>query len=163
MKKKSFLFPVLLLISLLQVSCQTTVDSLQNEERVEVKAKALLRGKKDNDLTLVLGGGGARGIAHLAVIEALEEEGIPIDLIIGCSSGSIVGSLYAANKDIKSLKNLLLKTKKKDIINRDKLSYRFGIMRHKKLRDYLKKNLKVTAFEETKIPLMVVATDLITG
>ncbi|KAK6341605.1 phosphatidylcholine and lysophosphatidylcholine phospholipase [Orbilia brochopaga] len=49
---------------------------------------------------LVLGGGGARGIAHVGVIRALEEEGIPIDLVGGTSIGSFVGALYARDADI---------------------------------------------------------------
>ncbi|EPS36981.1 hypothetical protein H072_9437 [Dactylellina haptotyla CBS 200.50] len=49
---------------------------------------------------LVLGGGGARGIAHVGVIRALEEEGIPIDLVGGTSIGGFVGALYARDADI---------------------------------------------------------------
>ena len=44
---------------------------------------------------LVLSGGGAKGAAHIGVIKALEENGIPIDYITGTSAGAIVGSLYA--------------------------------------------------------------------
>lgn len=49
---------------------------------------------------LVLGGGGARGIAHLGVIKALEEAGIPIDIIGGTSIGSFIGALYAQDADV---------------------------------------------------------------
>jgi lysophospholipid hydrolase len=49
---------------------------------------------------LVLGGGGARGIAHLGMIQALEEEGVPIDTISGCSIGSFAGGLYSRETDI---------------------------------------------------------------
>ena len=52
--------------------------------------------KKRPKIALVLGGGGARGGAHLGVIRVLEENNIPIDMIIGTSMGSIVGGLYAA-------------------------------------------------------------------
>ena len=45
---------------------------------------------------LVLSGGGAKGMAHLGVIKALEENGIPIDYITGTSMGAIVGGLYAS-------------------------------------------------------------------
>ncbi len=52
-------------------------------------------------VALVLGGGGARGYAHVGVIKVLEKAGIPIDLIAGASSGSLIGGLYAdsANAD----------------------------------------------------------------
>src|SRR5262245_24353229 len=46
-------------------------------------------------VALVLGGGGARGYAHLGVLKALEEAHVPIDVIVGVSAGSIVGALYA--------------------------------------------------------------------
>lgn len=49
---------------------------------------------------LVLGGGGARGISHLGMLQALEESGIPVDAIAGCSIGSFVGGLYAGATDL---------------------------------------------------------------
>ncbi|MCK4295635.1 MAG: patatin-like phospholipase family protein, partial [Candidatus Marinimicrobia bacterium] len=48
---------------------------------------------------LALGGGGARGLAHLGVLKVLEEDGIPIDSITGTSMGAIVGAMYAQNPD----------------------------------------------------------------
>ena len=60
-------------------------------------------------IALVLGGGGAKGLAHVGVIEELELANIPIDLIIGCSAGSIVGSLYCDDPSANELKNTLLK------------------------------------------------------
>ncbi|KAH8550179.1 hypothetical protein BGW37DRAFT_427734 [Umbelopsis sp. PMI_123] len=53
-------------------------------------------------VALVLGGGGARGISHMGVIQAIEEAGIPIDIIGGTSIGSFVGGLYAKNSDLVS-------------------------------------------------------------
>lgn len=55
---------------------------------------------------LVLGGGGARGSAHIGVIKALEEKGIPIDLVVGTSIGSFVGGLYASGKTSAEIENL---------------------------------------------------------
>lgn len=54
-------------------------------------------------VALVLGGGGARGIGHVGVIQAIEEAGIPIDIIGGTSIGSFVGGLYARNMDLVSV------------------------------------------------------------
>ncbi|NLN74477.1 MAG: patatin, partial [Bacteroidales bacterium] len=48
------------------------------------------------NVALVLSGGGAKGAAHIGVIRALEEEGIPIDYIAGTSAGAIIGALYAS-------------------------------------------------------------------
>ncbi len=146
---------------LLQTSCKTTVDTLPNEERkIQKKINPFI--KKDA-VALVLGGGGARGIAHLAALEVLEEANIPIDFIVGCSSGSIVGSLYAADVDVKKIKSLLFKAKSEEMIERSKIPKQFGLLRHTKLREFLKKNLTAQTFDQLKIPLIVVATDLITG
>jgi lysophospholipid hydrolase len=54
-------------------------------------------------VALVLGGGGSKGCAHIGIIQAMEEAGIPIDIIGGTSIGSFVGSLYARNMDLVSV------------------------------------------------------------
>lgn len=61
-------------------------------------------------IALVLSGGGARGIAHVSVLEALEEKGIPIDLVLGTSMGSLVGGLYSAGYTPKEIRSLLEET-----------------------------------------------------
>jgi NTE family protein len=53
---------------------------------------------------LALGGGGARGLAHAGVIQFLETEGIPIDIIAGTSVGSVIGAFYSLYKDGRKLK-----------------------------------------------------------
>ena len=55
----------------------------------------LLTTSKGQKVGLVLSGGGAKGMTHIGVIRALEENGIPIDYIAGTSMGAIIGSLYA--------------------------------------------------------------------
>ncbi|HZJ88265.1 MAG TPA: patatin-like phospholipase family protein [Sphaerochaeta sp.] len=59
---------------------------------------------------LVLGGGGARGLAHIAVLEGLEAEGIAIDLVVGTSMGALVGSLYSAGYTPKEIRTLITQT-----------------------------------------------------
>ncbi|MGE4584775.1 MAG: patatin-like phospholipase family protein [Sphaerochaeta sp.] len=61
-------------------------------------------------VAVVLSGGGARGMAHIAVLEALEEAGIPIDLVIGTSMGALVGALYSAGYTPKEIKSLITET-----------------------------------------------------
>ncbi|GAB4375128.1 MAG: hypothetical protein Kow0042_20310 [Calditrichia bacterium] len=56
---------------------------------------------------LILGGGGARGMAHLGVLRVLEREGIVPDLIVGCSVGAVIGGMYAQNPDIDAVQNRL--------------------------------------------------------
>jgi NTE family protein len=58
---------------------------------------------KKTKIALILGGGGARGLAHIGVLKALEENGIAIDMVIGTSMGAMVGAVYAQNPDAKEL------------------------------------------------------------
>jgi NTE family protein len=59
-------------------------------------------------VAVVLGGGGARGFAHLGVLKVLEREGIPVDLLVGCSAGALVGSLYAFSGSVEAAEKALL-------------------------------------------------------
>ena len=54
-------------------------------------------------VALVLSGGGARGLAHVGVLKALEKANIKIDMIVGCSFGAIIGGIYAQNPDCDAL------------------------------------------------------------
>ena len=63
---------------------------------------------KHQSVGLVLSGGGAKGIAHIGVIQALEENNIPIDYIAGTSMGAIVGGLYAAGYTPQEMLQLIL-------------------------------------------------------
>ena len=66
-------------------------------------------------MALVLGSGGARGYAHIGVIEVLEQQGIRPDFIVGTSAGSIVGSIYASGKSAKELRSIALNMKATDV------------------------------------------------
>ena len=76
---------------------------------------------------LVLSGGGAKGIAHIGVIEVLEKAGIPVDIVVGTSMGSIVGGLYAIGYDGKTLDSIVRRQNwpylLSDRLVRDKLSF----------------------------------------
>jgi NTE family protein len=107
---------------------------------------------------LVLSGGGARGFAHLGVIQALNEAGIYPDVISGPSAGAIVGVLYADGYTPKEILELLNSGSRLDFMRptlpREGLLQIGGIMK------ILKSSLSATKFEELKIPLYVAATDL---
>jgi NTE family protein len=113
---------------------------------------------------LVLGSGSSRGWAHIGAIEALEEEKIPIDVIVGCSVGAYVGAIYASGS-IKSLKEFVLKMNGKKVFSYfDIVLPRSGILDGtKRLRELFSIHTDVKNFSELKIPVMVVATDLETG
>jgi NTE family protein len=65
------------------------------EKGLSLVSRAGIWKRKRKSIGLVLGGGGARGLAHIGVIRALEEESIPIDIVVGTSIGALVGALYA--------------------------------------------------------------------
>ncbi|MBW1865515.1 MAG: patatin-like phospholipase family protein [Deltaproteobacteria bacterium] len=113
---------------------------------------------------LVLGCGSSRGWAHIGAIEALEEENIPIDFIVGCSVGAYVGAIYASGS-IKSLKEFVLKMDGKKVFSYfDIVLPRSGILDGtKRLRELFSIHTDVQKFSELNIPVMMVATDLETG
>lgn len=111
-------------------------------------------------LALVLGGGGARGLAHVGAIEELTKANIQPDLIVGCSAGAIVGSLYADCLDINALRDLLMDKKRSDFIGLSFGKLPYSVSEGAELVAFLKNNLSVTNFEDLKIPTAVVATNL---
>ncbi|MCU0342741.1 MAG: patatin-like phospholipase family protein [Ignavibacterium sp.] len=124
---------------------------------------------------ITFGAGGARGIAHLLMIEALDELGLKPSIISGSSIGAVVGAFYAAGftaKEMREILNQLINPKsdsvfdfllKSDIVKLftmfDPQFIRSGFIKGEKFQSYMKSNLKVSRFEELKIPLKVVATD----
>lgn len=114
-------------------------------------------------VALVFGGGGAKGLAHVGVLRELEEAGIHPDLIVGCSSGALIGALYADQPNVDRLENLLLNLKRRDLLDISLFASRFGFVKGQSLEAFLKENLSVGFFDALQIPLIVVATDLHTG
>jgi NTE family protein len=113
---------------------------------------------------LVLGSGSSRGWAHIGVIEALQEENIPIDYIAGCSIGSYVGALHACGC-LKSLKEFVLKMDGKKVFSYfDVVFPRSGLLDgNKRLRALFCMQTAAESFSDLRIPVMMVATDLETG
>ena len=114
-------------------------------------------------IALVLGSGGVRGMAHVGVIEELEAAGIYVDLIVGCSAGSIVGALYADNPNVEEIKEAVWKIRTNTLFDIDLWNARFGLSQGGNLRHVLKSSLNSECFEDLQIPLVIVATDLNTG
>jgi NTE family protein len=110
---------------------------------------------------LALGGGFARGLAHIGVLKVFEEEQIPIDFIAGTSVGSVVAASYASGVSAKELSEIASLVRFKDF-SRWTIS-RFGLFNNDKMADFLHRVLRCKTFEELRIPLAVAATDIITG
>ncbi len=109
-------------------------------------------------LGLVLGGGGARGFAHLGVIQAMYEMGLKPDIISGTSAGSIVGAMIASGHTPQECLEFF--TGKK-ILNfaRPTMSKK-GIMTMAGMEEHLAKFLRTGTFEELRIPLVITASDI---
>ena len=115
-------------------------------------------------VALVLGSGSSRGWAHIGAIEALEEEGIPIDFISGCSVGSYVGAIYASGS-LASLKKFVLSMNGRKVFSYfDVVFPRSGLLDGtKKVAELFSMHTSVQRFSELSIPVMMVATDLQRG
>ena len=119
--------------------------------------------KKIPKLGLALGGGAARGFAHIGVLQVLEEEGIKPSLVVGTSAGSVVASFYASVKtgqQLQWLADTMDETQFTDWAN--PFSGR-GILRGEALGKYINSQLNGMKIEDMKLPLGIVATDLRTG
>ena len=114
-------------------------------------------------VALVLGSGGVRGMAHVGVLEELEAAGIPIDLIVGCSAGSIVGAIYADNPHAETTKQAVWKLRTQNLMDFDLWNCRYGLSQGRSMYRVLDQHLDAETFEELKIPLVIVATDLNSG
>lgn len=115
-------------------------------------------------ISLVLGGGGAKGFFHIGVIKRLKEENIEIKEIAGCSIGAIIGYILAAKPDIDLNKFFLNKfsiIKLFHIASPKILKKAF--LDTKNIEKFLIEQFKIKTFEELKIPFSFNSTDLITG
>lgn len=111
------------------------------------------------EVGLVLGGGGARGYAHIGVLKALEERGVKPVAIAACSMGGIVGALYGAGLDADQLLERAKNFKFIDLLDKGDSE---AINRGNRLEKALKKGIPAT-FEELSIPLKITACDIQDG
>ncbi len=147
-KSLSFIITFLLLV----VSCQTTGGpGLPEPPKPKV--------------ALVLGGGAARGFAHIGVIRALEQEKIPVDMIIGTSVGSLIGAIYAADRNSFELEWTAFQLGKDDLIDYGILNVLSGmaVAKGEKLEAFVKGKVPAANIEDLKVPFAAVATDLNRG
>ncbi len=131
---------------------------------------------------LVLSGGGARGLAHIGVLKALEENGITPDIITGASMGGMIGAPYALGYDAKTISDFVMKINPNNFMEGNKLSEfqrftkvfnvveqgvklftKLGFDSGEKLREVFKEATFNKDFDDLKIPFACTAVDLITG
>ncbi|GAA0247979.1 patatin-like phospholipase family protein [Rhodanobacter caeni] len=110
---------------------------------------------------LALGGGAARGFAHIGVIKMLEASGIHPDVVAGTSAGSVVGALYASGMDPFQLQQAALALDEASI--RDVRLFSGGLVQGRKLQDYINKEVGDRPIERLQLPFAAVATQLESG
>lgn len=114
---------------------------------------------------LALGGGAARGFAHIGVIKALEANGITPDLVVGTSAGSLVGALYAAGNNGYALQKMAIDMDEGAISDWSVpfFSGPTGVLKGEGLQNYVNRAVQGQPIEKLKMPFGAVATDLRSG
>ena len=110
-------------------------------------------------IALVLGSGGARGYAHIGVIEELERRGYNIACVAGCSMGAVVGGIYAAGK-LDVYRDWIQSLDYLDVLRLVDVSFRLGAIRGEKVFGQIRNIVGEINIEDLRIPYTAVATDL---
>jgi NTE family protein len=149
--KRTFLFLSIMVFNLL-AACAST----QGPTALDVPKPKI---------ALVLGGGAARGFAHVGVIRVFEQEKIPIDMIVGTSAGSLIGAIYASDMNSFDLEWTAFSLEKDNIFDYAIFSAVTGMgpVKGDKLEEFVKTKVPVANIENLKLPFAAVATDLNRG
>jgi NTE family protein len=113
-------------------------------------------------VAVVLGSGAARGFAHVGALKALDDAGVPIDLVVGTSAGSLVGALYAGGIRGDALVNMALGVQRGQLVDLVAFPKR-GFIDGDKLEFFVNRSLGSRAIEQLELPFVAVATELRTG
>lgn len=148
-------------------SLQGLSYSLALGKAPSIAKKRIIRELAHTQVGLALGGGGARGLAHIGVIKTFEEEGIPIDLIAGSSMGGIVAGVYAQGRPgPRLLADTRYHWSRLGNFLFDFLDYEFprtNLLRGRKIKQIIKSVMEGVTIEECQIPLILACTDLLTA
>ncbi|WP_028080651.1 patatin-like phospholipase family protein [Solimonas soli] len=112
-------------------------------------------------IAFVLGGGGARGFAHIGVLKMLDAQGLKPDLIVGTSAGSVAGALYAYGYNAFDLQQMAFELDRATIT--DWSMFGKGLIRGEALQNFVNQAVHNTPIEQLKIPFACVATRVDTG
>lgn len=140
---------ILLLIVMTLASCAPTKETVAPTRARPVK------------VALVLGAGASRGFAHIGVLKVLEANGVPINMVVGTSAGSFVGSLYAYGFNAYQLQKIAIDIQKSDIV--DLTIPDNGFIKGEQLEGYVNRMVNNTPIEKLRIPFYAVATNIQAG
>ena len=130
---------------------------------VEAPPIASITPKKIPRVGLALGGGAARGFAHIGVIQVLEEAGIHPSLVVGTSAGSLVAAFYASGKSGTQLQRVAETMEEAAFADWTLPIFSRGVLRGEALSRYVSTQVKGRLIENMPLPLGIVATDLNSG
>jgi len=125
----------------------------------------MMRRDRERQVGLALSGGGARGLAHIGVLKVLEREGIPVDMLAGTSMGGVVAAAYAVGLEPDCLEQEAIRmARPRRLLSLvDRSLPRRGLFVGERVSEYLAGLLHVRAFDELRVPLTLVAVDLVSG
>lgn len=159
MKSKIILHSVFLsvLLSIFLAACATTEKKEAGKSQYQFKEVMPKIG-------IALGGGGARGFAEIGVLRVLEQEKIPVDIVVGTSVGSLIGAIYADSGKVLDAEFTAIPIKNEDIFDFKAFSFfSGGFVTGEKLRSFINTHLRNKNIENLKITYGAVAVDLRTG
>ena len=152
-----------LLLASLAACTSVPLTTSQQTEQPQSATPATPTPKRPLKLGLALGGGAARGFAHVGVLQVLEEAGIKPDLVVGTSAGSFVAALYASGKTAAQLQTVAETMEEAALTDWTVPLMGRGMMRGDALARYVNNQVAGRRIEDFKMPLGIVATDLNTG
>ncbi|MBR6779290.1 MAG: patatin-like phospholipase family protein [Clostridia bacterium] len=114
-------------------------------------------------LALVLGGGAAKGYAHIGILKVLEDNGIKPSLIVGTSMGALVGGMYAAGKSVADMKNLALNFNSIGSFDLISTLFKGNLINNSKIKKILNKELGEKTHEDCQTKFVAIAAELNTG
>jgi NTE family protein len=141
-------------------SAHRTTSAIEARPSMSALLNLVRRGRfMKKRIALVLGSGGARGYAHIGVIQELERRGYDIACIAGCSMGAVVGGIYAAGK-LDEYRDWIESLDYLDVLRLVDVSFRLGAIRGEKVFGQIRKIVGEINIEDLRIPYTAVATDL---
>jgi len=148
-------FTLSLILSIASFACRTAAPPpAAPVEVLEIPPK----------IGVALGGGGARGFAHIGVLRVLEQEKIPIDVVVGASVGSLIGALYADSGRVLDAEFLATEVDKETFFDFGAMPiFSGGLAKGEALAAFLTTNLRHATFESMPVRFGAVATELRTG
>ncbi len=129
-----------------------------------VSRKETARPPQEPGITLVLGSGGARGLAHIGVLQALKEIRVPVRAVVGCSIGAQVGALYCAGTSPEALADTARRVGFSTVLKVfTPFPFGAGLVLDRGVRKFLRAGLHQKSIQDFAVPFAAVATDLQDG